>query len=90
MARKCGCDGKPADLPVYEEQVNGKLIRYFNCPTKFIPISVYEWYRIHKMYLKCQDPKIQDLKNMKTIYLLFWEAYDDEISKCQAKVKQQG
>lgn len=80
MARVRGCDGKPADFPVSREEHEGKLYIWWNCPSKFIPISIYKWWKLYKFYRKFNKISSENYLMQKSIYLEAVNLYENELT----------
>ena len=80
-ARNHGCDGKPADNPVWSEEHNGKTIHYYHCANRFIPKGVHLWYQLYEM---CGKPRITDFPNMTSLYIQMCMYYEKELKEYTA------
>lgn len=92
IARVRGCDGEDASDPVEREPIDSNtIILWMTCPRKFIPASIYKWYRLYKLFKSF--PASFNLHNQRTIFLnatTVYENYVDEFNSELRKIKEKG
>jgi hypothetical protein len=84
MARQRGCDGKPAPKRVELETIGDKTYVYWNCPKKFIPLSLYRWhaeYEYHKKFSSAPMPAYKDIPRR---FISAINVYEDALSEYEA------
>lgn len=81
IAERRGCRGKPAPEPVLEEDYGNKLIRYWNCPSLFIPKSIMQWHKIYKYYKDFPGASMSNIGNQNARFLQAYYVYEQYISE---------
>lgn len=89
MARIRGCDGKPAPSPVeHDEDKEANVIyRYWNCPKKFIPVSIYKWYNEYKYHKNFPSAIMPAYENIARRFITAVEVYESTLRAYQEKLK---
>jgi len=65
------------------------LIYWWNCPKKFIPSSLFNWYRLYKLYKTF--PGCINISQQKTVFLnavSIYETYMEEFKSELTKAKR--
>jgi len=83
-----GCDGKPAPKPVFEEELGEKLIRYWHCPSKFIPSNIYTWYRIYQYHIKFPGAKMKSITKQNPRFLKALFYFEDHLNEYTSKIEK--
>jgi len=81
IAKIKGCSGKSAPRPVHEETYDNRHIIYWNCPTKFIPVSVSHWFKMYQYQKEFSGADMPGWGNQTAKWLRFYHYYKSELSK---------
>ena len=85
-----GCEKKTQmSVPTFEEIENGEHNRYWNCPMKFIPESLYKFfmlYNYHKDFPSAQMPSFPNLSNR---FLIAYKYYEMKLNEFKMLVMEQ-
>jgi len=68
-----------------EEEDNGKLIRYWNCPSQFIPESVNVWFRIYQYHKDFPGATMPGVTEQTPRFLKAYYLYES----CMAQYKKE-
>lgn len=60
------------------------LIKWWHCPKRFIPKSIYDWYKIYNLYKTF--PGSFNLNNQRTIFLSAVSVYDSYIKEFNSEL----
>ncbi len=74
-----GCDGSSAARPVFIEQYNGQILKYYSCPILFIESHVRQWYMY---YSRARHHSVQlRYEEIPEWYYLATDYYESEYNK---------
>lgn len=81
MQEVWGCKQKTKLLiPTFYDLQNGILYKYWNCPVKFIPDSVFEFLKIRNYYQKYQGAQMPSFDEVDNRFLTMDSFYTNELN----------
>jgi hypothetical protein len=78
-----GCDGK-APRPVFSMQYGNRIVDYWNCPSKFIPASVMDFWQRYS-YQKAFAGSAPQFDAQASRFIRAWQIFESELSEMLAK-----
>jgi len=67
--------------PTFAEKINGIEYKYWNCPVKFIPDSIYGFLKIYDYYKTFPGAKISSYDNVSARFLKATQYYNVQYSE---------
>jgi hypothetical protein len=77
-----GCDGK-APRPVFSLQDGDRIIDYWNCPSKFIPASILDFWKRYQ-YLKAFPGSAPQFDAQSSRFISAWVLFESELQQMLA------
>ena len=76
-----GCENKTRmSEPTFEERVKGKTYRYFNCPIKFVPDNVWQFFKIYDA-IKLFNLQMPTYNNISSRFIFAAQYYESKLSE---------
>jgi len=76
IAESRGCKGQPAPKPVIVEVYEGRKIKYWNCPRKFIPKQILAWFDKYKYHTKFQGATMEKYEDQMYRFIQACNVYE--------------
>ena len=68
-------------MPVLEEEHDNKFIKYWNCPSLFIPKSILHWHKIYKYYKDFPGATMSSIENQNARFLKAYYVYEQHLTE---------
>lgn len=85
-----GCEGKAKlDRPLAIEIVGEKTFKYWSCPKKFIPLSIWNFYDIYQYYKSFPSASMPEYNNVSKRFWLACKVLESKLIENE-EAKQRG
>lgn len=75
--------------PTFQEELNGVIYRYWNCPVKFVPANVWQFLEIYDYYKQFPSANAPDYNKVSKRFLAAYTYYEVKLNEGIAKAMKE-